>query len=193
MTNNTITNYKGLCLIRGKRGDILLKDTDQIPEIMTKILFEGEDDIEKILSEALSLDRITPRCVLRNIRLCNVFSSELTPLPRLFKDRNSFSFSFLKSKMNKNDEIMAIQSVRSNLMISASELVDYLSQNIQKIIIIDLRPIDDNNDNGGGIIPNAIVMDPEFITDKNNSNFDIWVQHFDASRGTNLILTLFYH
>jgi hypothetical protein len=95
--------------------------------------------------------------------------------------------------MNKNDEIMAIQSVRSNLMISASELVDYLSQNIQKIIIIDLRPIDDNNDNGGGIIPNAIVMDPEFITDKNNSNFDIWVQHFDASRGTNLILTLFYH
>ena len=88
---------------------------------------------------------------------------------------------------------MAIQSVRSNLMISASELVDYLSQNIQKIIIIDLRPIDDNNDNGGGIIPNAIVMDPEFITDKNNSNFDIWVQHFDASRGTNLILTLFYH
>ena len=88
--------------------------------------------------------------------------------------------------MNKNDEIMAIQSVRSNLMISASELVDYLSQNIQKIIIIDIRPLDDNNNSGGGTIPKAIIMDPEFITDKNNSNFDIWVQHFDASRGNPL-------
>lgn len=79
--------FLGLCLIRGKRNEILLKDTDQIPEIMTKILFEGEEDIEKILAEALSFYRITPRCVLRNVRLCNVFSSELTPLPRLFKDR----------------------------------------------------------------------------------------------------------
>lgn len=86
--------------------------------------------------------------------------------------------------MNKNDEIMAIQSVRSNLMISSTELVDYLSQNIQKVIIIDLRPTDDNNNSGGGTLPQAIIMDPDFITDKNNSSFDIWIQHFDSSRGS---------
>jgi len=67
-------------------------------------------------------------------------------------------------------------------MISASELVDYLSQNIQKVIIIDLRPIDDNNDSGGGSIPTAIIMDPDFIDDKNNTSFDKWIQHFDSSR-----------
>lgn len=66
------TFFIGLRLLQRLRGRLLLSDTDLIPEVVSTIGMTGEDDVDSIASEALAAYRMTPRCFIRNLRLCCV-------------------------------------------------------------------------------------------------------------------------
>jgi hypothetical protein len=56
----------------------------------------------------------------------------------------------------------------------------------QQYVIIDIRSYEDKMNSGGGTMPRAIELDPEFL--KNPNAFDVWVQHFDGTRGCNICI-----
>lgn len=47
------------------REKLLLADTDCIPEIIQDLGFQGEEDIDSVVSEAVSYYKRTPRCLSR--------------------------------------------------------------------------------------------------------------------------------
>ena len=75
----SFTFYIGLCLLRRKRTDLLLSDRDRIPEIIVKMQFSGEEEIDSIVTEARELYRATPKCFLRYLRLCCVSTTTHFP------------------------------------------------------------------------------------------------------------------
>lgn len=199
------TFFIGLCLIRRKREDLLLSDPENIPEIMAKIHFNAEEEIDSIVIEALKLYKTTPRCLLRSLRLCCVSTIELTPaLPAAAKSANSSnsakSKTYVKverSLFDEHERTMAIQAARSYLMMAPQELVNAIAPMSQRdslgsesipaqYVLIDIRSFEESVVSGGGTIPRAIQLEPEFLN--RPEAFNIWLQHFDGTRGCNICI-----
>jgi hypothetical protein len=219
--------FVGLCLLRRKRDQLLLADTGRIPEILQVLQFSGpggsgeeqEAAVDSIMGEAVELYKNTPRCFLRNLRLCCVSSTELTPPPHPSKWSTTSQQKAVDSpssayavNMNELDKTMAVQAARSCFMLSAQELVDSvapiasrhrqeaLSDNSssaststgdfslvpQQYVIIDIRSFEECNASGGGNIPRAIQLEPDFLN--RPEAFEVWMQHFDGTRGCNIVI-----
>ena len=69
--------FIGLSLLRKIKEELLLQDTDHIPEVMQKLGFHGEEDIDAVVTDAVSLYKRTPRSLVRNLRLCCVSTTQL--------------------------------------------------------------------------------------------------------------------
>lgn len=276
------TFFIGLCLLRRVRNDLLLSESDEIPERIKFMKFGGEEDIDNVLSEALKCYFSTPRCFCRLLRLCCVRSMELTPTPGILSSsststatNNSFNLSDKKRKKkrskqslmdptaswmvstslsaseivlssgdwkektngvgerddsrgsfqqvvdvddqlnedsNENDssyeQVLAMQSVRQSVMITAQELIDsyygastsnpsstestedfssnssfWNGSNMAPMswLLIDLRSSEEVQRSGGGYLPRALKMDPSFLED--TQALDAWIQHFDSMKG----------
>ena len=48
----SFTFFIGMCLVRRRRTELLLSDRDRIPEIIVKMQFHGEEEIDAIVKEA---------------------------------------------------------------------------------------------------------------------------------------------
>lgn len=202
----SFTFYIGLCLLRRKRTDLLLSDRDRIPEIIVKMQFSGEEEIDSIVTEARELYRATPKCFLRYLRLCCVSTTELMPQPAMLQRKRQPSTYTLN--VHEFDRNLSLQAARSVLMLSTQELVDsvapihsgHLSDSgspgqgtpaasdtlPQQYVIIDIRAYDDTISSGAGMLPRAIQLEPEFL--QRPDAFDIWLQHFDGTRGCNICI-----
>lgn len=53
-------------------------------------------------------------------------------------------------------------------------------------VIIDIRSYEESILSGGGTLPRAIQIEPEFLS--RPDAFDIWLQHFDGLRGCNICI-----
>ena len=56
------TFFVGLCLLKRLRESLLHADIDSIPEIFNNLHFQGEEDIDRIVFEAMKVYQQTPRC-----------------------------------------------------------------------------------------------------------------------------------
>ena len=56
----------------------------------------------------------------------------------------------------------------------------------QQYVLIDIRSLQDSKVNGGGLIPRALQMDPEFLD--NEDGLLAWMDHLDGTKGINLCL-----
>lgn len=201
----SFTFYIGLCLLRKNRTELLLSDRDRIPEIIVKMQFHGEEEIDSIVTEARELYKATPKCFLRYLRLCCVSTTELMPHPAMFQNRNKASTYNLN--VHEYDRNLSLQVARSCLMLSTQELVNSVApiqinsagsadgsdastgqQDVhpQQYVIIDIRSYDDTIASGGGLLPRSIQLEPEFL--QRPDAFDIWMQHFDGTRGCNICI-----
>ena len=133
MDDPSFTFFIGLCLLRKSRTDLLMSGADVIPEIITKLHFNGEEEIDAIVTEARDLYKVTPRCFLRVLRLCCVSTTELMPQPMRNLSGGSGAGGGGKSgsggsdyslSVHEFDKVLSVQAVRSCLMLSAQELVD---------------------------------------------------------------------
>ena len=57
----SFTYFIGLCLLRRQRDRLLLADSEKIPEIVMQMNFNGEEEIDSVIVEAVSLHKNTPR------------------------------------------------------------------------------------------------------------------------------------
>eukprot|EP01039_Chlorochromonas_danica_P008734 gene8733-9624_t len=197
MDDSAFVFFIGLCLIRSRREELLMSGHDRVPEIISQIHFKTEDDIDEVMKIAIQLYSSTPRCVLRNLRLCCVSTVELTPFVS-----TDPSHHVLKLDVEEYDQALAVQSARSSLVITPQELVDSMLPSIsheestssgslraahhQQYVIIDVRAVDHSIACGGGTLPRAIQLEPEFLN--RPEAFDIWLQHFDGTRGCNIVI-----
>jgi len=211
----SFTFFIGMCLVRRRRTELLLSDRDRIPEIIVKMQFHGEEEIDAIVTEARELYRSTPKCFLRYLRLCCVSTTELMPQPAMFQKKNKPSSYTLN--VHDYDRNLSLQAARSCLMLSTQELVNSVApiqnsnstsgnsssfgedepltpggsgsssdQPPQQFVIIDIRSFEESNSSGGGMLPRAIQLEPEFL--QRPDAFDIWLQHFDGTRGCNICI-----
>lgn len=216
------TFFVGLCLLRRLRNELLLAEIDSIPEIFKQLHFNGEEDIDIIVSEAIRVYKATPRSFCRNLRLCCVSTAELAvgtgPSQQQQHQLKPQKQQQLKQPIANHNlsRNIAIQSVRSCVMISPQELVGFLNpltlaasassssssgrdgsdesppgtnsaqQHPLQFVLIDLRPDVDIRVSGGGLIPRAISLEPDFIDQPDA--FERWLQHFDGTRGCNLCI-----
>jgi hypothetical protein len=199
----SFTFFIGMCLVRRKRTELLLADRDRIPEIIVKMQFNGEEEIDAVVTEARELYRATPRCFLRHLRLCCVSTTELMPQPVLFQTRKQPAAYTLN--VNEFDRNLSLQAARSVLMLSTQELVKSVapiqvtgsSRAMQdeldgggiaplQYVLIDIRPFEETVGSGGGVLPRAIQLEPEFL--QRPDAFNIWLQHFDGTRGCNICI-----
>jgi hypothetical protein len=167
--------FIGLQLLTRLRGPLLLSDTEMIPEVISKIGFTGEEDVDNIVKRAVESYHNSPRCFRRTLRLCSVTNPELSPITNFYSNL-TMKANKLRAQINRqrqrqrkrqatNDQqklhtlpsvagtttkkltakqlrlekaelkrretldlAMAVQSVRSCVMMSAAELVDALTQ-----------------------------------------------------------------
>ncbi len=56
----------------------------------------------------------------------------------------------------------------------------------QQYVLIDIRSYDEAIGSGGGSIPRAIQLEPEFLNKPDA--FEIWLQHFDGTKGCNICI-----
>lgn len=176
--------FIGVCLIRRRRHALLLAHTDSIPEILSTMLIH-EAEIDSLVAEAIVLYKSTPRCFCRCLRLCCVSSTELTPLP---------SHARVRSHDHVHDSTLAAQAVRSCLMMTPQELISTLlplatdesMQQAMQFVVLDVRSSADVECCGGGTIPRAIRIEPDFLT--NPESLDKWMDHFDGTRGCNIVI-----
>jgi hypothetical protein len=56
----------------------------------------------------------------------------------------------------------------------------------QQYVIIDIRSYEDTALSGAGVLPRAIQFEPEFLN--RPEAFNIWLQHFDGTRGCNIVI-----
>jgi hypothetical protein len=205
----SFTFFIGLCMLRAQRFALLRGDQSSIPEIISAMSFKNEDEIDHILNEAIKLYKITPRCILRQLRLCCVSTTELTPLPSLTKmmsatgHRFSSELQSMRLNVESYDAQLSLQAIRKCMMISPQELIDGLLPSAHKLangcsedewdtpmhipqqfVIIDIRSYEEKNLSGGGTLPRAIELDPEFLNSP--GAFEVWLQHFDGTRGCNI-------
>lgn len=78
------TFFIGLCLLCKRRTELLLASCDTIPEIISTLglVLVSEEDVDTVVSEALQSYKKTPRCFLRNLRLCCVSNGSPNPTAR---------------------------------------------------------------------------------------------------------------
>jgi hypothetical protein len=193
------TFFVGLCLLRRLRLSLLTSESDSLPEVFRDMSFSGEEDIDMIMYEAMLLYRSTPRCFCRNLRLCCVSSAELSPSP---VDINELLANYGKVKDTLQqlslDRSMSVQSVRKSLMLTPQELIsmllpidqdgpaDLVDPSLAQFVLIDVRSQEDCETSGGGSIPRALSMDPEFLDQPDA--LSKWIQHFDGTRGCNICI-----
>lgn len=124
------TFFIGLCLLRRLRTSLLLAETDTLPEILNSMNFNGDNDIDNIVVEATSLYKVTPRCFCRCLRLCCVSRVDLAPSPgkSYLQRRDDLTSQNQRELVNHQelDRVMAIQTVRSCVMITAQDLISSL-------------------------------------------------------------------
>jgi hypothetical protein len=227
--------FIGLTLLINQRDRILLSDLGNIPEVISSnIKFNNEEEIDFIVKEALTFYQITPRCLLRQLRLCCVSTVELTPLPSsslALSSPTSSSSSATTNQMKINieeyDQGLSLQSVRNCFTITPQELIEsmltpshYFLEEQQRLlqqqkgistnsseessltkdlsstssssyipqqyVIIDIRSYEESVLSGGGILPRAIQLEPEFLN--RPEAFEVWIQHFDGTRGCNICI-----
>lgn len=198
--------YIGMCMLISKRDKILIADVSNIPEIIANLHFKSEEEIDQTVLRALDLYKVTPRCLLRHLRLCCVSTTELTPSPRLLGYKGSSFRSQLQEmrlNMEEHDLRLAQQSAKYCMSITAQELVESMlpspstpsgmSSNgqtsnyvPQQYVIIDIRSFEDSMLSGGGTLPRAVQLEPDFLN--RPEAFDVWIQHFDGTRGCNLCI-----
>lgn len=199
------TFFVGVCMLRSKRSELLLSDGPNIPEIISSIQFTSEGDIDTTLGEALKLYKVTPRSILRHLRLCCVSTTELTPCPKLAM-LSTIGRSFtsqlktMRLNMEEHDKRLASQTARNVFMLSAQELTESLmptnfhlhnsgdssntsgqeslgcpsSHISQQYVIIDIRSYEESILTGGGTIPRAVQLEPEFLNQP--EAFNVWIQ-----------------
>lgn len=206
----SFTFFIGLCMLRRQREALLQGDTSNIPEVLANsVRFNNEEEVDYIVKEAMKLYQITPRCILRQLRLCCVSTTELTPLPTMMKMMNTTGKSFtsqlhhMRLNVEEHDNALTMQTMKKSMSITAQELVhgmlpmttpntddgsldNTLMHIPQQYVIIDIRSYEDKTISGGGTMPRAIELDPEFLN--NPDAFDVWVQHFDGTRGCNICI-----
>lgn len=205
----SFTFFIGLCMLRRQRQSLLLGDNSNIPEVLaSSVRFTNEEEVDYIVKEAMKLYQSTPRCILRQLRLCCVSTTELTPLPTMMKLMNTTGKSFTSQLQNmrlnveEHDDNLTLQTMKKCLTITAQELVNgllsvpsatdegdpvsALMHIPQQYVIIDIRSYEDKMSSGGGTMPRAIELDPEFLN--NPDAFEVWVQHFDGTRGCNICI-----
>lgn len=193
--------YIGLCMLISKREKLLIADVSNIPEIIANLHFKTEEDIDQTVLDALKLYRATPRCILRQLRLCCVSTTELTPQPRLLAYKgNMFRSQLQEMRLNieEHDLRLAEQSARFCLTITPQELVESMLPTSlepsssgsgyipQQYVILDIRSVEDSIASGGGTLPRAVQLEPDFLN--NPEAFEVWIQHFDGTRGCNLCI-----
>jgi hypothetical protein len=75
----------------------------------------------------------------------------------------------------------------NNTSMESSTTTSASSQPVpQQYVIIDIRSYDEIHESGGGAIPRAIQLEPEFL--QRPDAFDSWLQHFDGTRGCNICI-----
>eukprot|EP01040_Poterioochromonas_malhamensis_P000694 gene694-742_t len=202
--------FIGLTLLIKRRDSILLSDISNIPEIINShnISFQNEEEIDQTVRDAWFLYRTTPRCLLRQLRLCCVSTVELTPIPIA-------NAPLMKVNVDEYDQLLSIQSVRNCFALTSQELIESMltpshlynntndshsnssSNSInnsgidsihmtQQYVIIDIRSYEESVLSGGGIMPRAIQLEPEFLN--RPEAFEVWLQHFDGTRGCNICI-----
>lgn len=183
------TFFIGVCLLRRRRSPLLLASSDSIPEILRDLHLHDDREVDSVVSEAIVLYKCTPRCFTRCLRLCCVSTTELTPLPSHLR---------VKSHDVVNDEALDAQAVRQILMISALELISYLVplngsgagdegfQSTNHFVVVDLRSTADIESSGGGTIPRAVQIEPDFL--ESTDALEHWIEHFDGMRGHNIVI-----
>jgi hypothetical protein len=176
--------FIGLVLLCSKRTELLLVESDRLPEIISTIAFTDEESIDNIVADAWKLYKSTPRCFVRKLRLCCINTTELTPMPCKINNNTAASTPMKKNKGwqgHEHDVSMATQSVGECVMLSPKELVDSLDDaESSQYVLLDVRSSNDNHLYGAGSIPKAVVLEPNFL-DKPVA-FDSWLQHFDSCR-----------
>lgn len=189
------TFFIGLCLLKRLKSRLLLCEVNNLPEILQDLSFRGEEDIDKVVTDAIVLYHQTPRCFCRSIRLCCVGTVELTP-----KISYDLSSQCLSSNIDDiHDKNLALQAVRSCVIMQPLELVssliplsnnssesDHKEFELQQFVLIDVRSASDSESNGGGVIPKAIIMDPSFL--EQPDALEVWIQHFDGTKGCNICI-----
>lgn len=206
------TFFIGLCLLRRRREAFLLTGVDGIPEVIAKMhQLQDETEIDGLGTEALELYQATPRCFIRSLRLCCVSTPELAPLPWgvlptavKSQDKSRQPQMGTDKVWAVREQAMAEQAARSCVMLSAQELVGLLSpravdvtaavhspgglmaRDRTQIVLIDVRSREELNNSGGGMLPKAVQLDPEFLCD--SQALDSWVQHFDGTRGCSICI-----
>jgi hypothetical protein len=224
----SFTFFIGLCLLRRKRDALLLAEVEKIPEIISDMSFKGEEEVDSVVMEAVSLYNTTPKCFLRHLRLCSVSTTDLTPHPAAavhnidrVRQGNANNNTRISHELDRHQ---SIQSARSCLVLSAQDLVNSVSPIVSsftssssnpmntvieeesplaeetgldntegdtkrepaQFVIIDMRSFDDSALSGGGTIPRAIQLEPEFLNKPDA--FEIWIQHFDCTKGCNITI-----
>jgi hypothetical protein len=184
-----ITFCCGICLLRRRRPGLLASDTDNIPEILRDLHLHDDKEVDSVVSEAVILYKNTPRCFVRCMRLCCVSSTELTPLPTHLR---------VHTHDEVNEKTLEAQVVRQTVMMTAMELVSYLVplsartdsedsiSNMHQFVVIDLRAWGDIEASGGGSIPRAVHIEPDFLSAPDA--LDKWLDHFDGCRGSNIVI-----
>ena len=57
---------------------------------------------------------------------------------------------------------------------------------MEQFLVIDLRAASDIELSGGGIIPRAVHIEPDFLSSPDA--LERWIEHFDGTRGCNICI-----
>lgn len=189
------TFFIGMCLITQQRDKILLTDMHGIPEVISSNdNFKTAEGITTILNEAHTLYKRTPRSFIRHLRLCCVGSNQMTPTFQDISKRREESAEDGETtiRLNEFDQRMVLQTARPAMYMSAHELISVLDplqsgsgavckDGQSDFVLIDLRAAEEGIETGGGLIPRAIQLEPNFLDYP--EAFRAWLQHFDGTRG----------
>jgi len=209
------TFFIGLCLLRKRRTELLSCEAEEIPDIIgtSRLQFDDGEDVDRVIEEALILYRTTPRSICRNLRLCCVATTDLAPLPSAQRQRADQANGNMA--VVDHDLSMFTQAVRSCFLTTPNELVSFLlpdetggdsccvgigsgsgvtgsgvrgSQKVKdRFVIIDVRGLEESiTKSGGGAIPRAIQLEPDFLLQPDA--FHRWLEHFDGMRGCSVCI-----
>jgi hypothetical protein len=179
--------FLGICLLQRRRKALLIADTDGIPELLRDLHLHNDAEVDSVVSEAIVLYKVTPRCFTRCLRLCCVSTPDLTPLP---------SHMRVKTHDFINDAVTEAQAVRQVLMMTPLELISYLMplqgvgddalQIMQRFVVLDLRSSTDIETSCIGRIARAIQIDPEDISSADT--LELVLQKLEGIRGSNIVI-----
>ncbi|RYZ15488.1 MAG: hypothetical protein EOO70_06705 [Myxococcaceae bacterium] len=146
--------FVGVCLLRGRREELLRCAGESLPEVLSQIAFKTEEDVDEVMRQSRELYQDSPKCFTRLCRLCCVGTIELTPSPPKGGGGRGGHHPHLHSLSHHStaqldiqelDEALSTQCTRHCLTLTPQELVNQLA----RIVIIDLRPPDEVEISGG--------------------------------------------